>query len=121
MIQAKLNDTLVYNDSLVCREVNFYREAQQQWEQKAEVKANKEKFSIYLYPNPVSHQLSIMFSEETTGEIKITDALGNLIYFDQVKQNAKQRIIDLSNISAGLYFLQFSNSSELCTKKFIKQ
>ncbi|MCC7532399.1 MAG: T9SS type A sorting domain-containing protein, partial [Bacteroidia bacterium] len=116
-----VNDTVIYNDSLVCRDINYYREIQEQWEQKAEIKSNKEKFSLYLFPNPVSNQLSIMFSEETSGEIKIIDAMGKLIRLEEIKQQTKQKIIEVRNLPAGLYFIQFSNSKLTSLKKFIKQ
>lgn len=115
-----VNDTLEYNDSLVCRQVNYFREKQEEWEQKAAIKSNKEKFSLYLFPNPVSNLLSIMFSEETSGEIKITDAMGQIIRLEEIKQQTKQKQIDVRNLPAGLYFIQFSNSKLSSLKKFIK-
>lgn len=46
-----VNDTLEYNDSLVCRQLNYFREAQVEWEQKNEIKVNEEKLSLQVFPN----------------------------------------------------------------------
>jgi hypothetical protein len=78
-------------------------------------------FQIKAFPNPVSGQLTVMFSEETQGTIRISNAMGQMIWQTEVKQNSKQMLIDVGHFSPGLYFMQFGNSQTHQSKKFIKQ
>ena len=66
---------------------------------------------IKIYPNPVNSILQVSVSNETLGQIKIVDVLGNEILQTQQKQ------IDVSNFQNGVYFIRVGAS----TQKFIVQ
>lgn len=68
-----------------------------------------------IYPNPVNDKLFIA-SDETL-EIKIMDALGNVLISDKLYSN--QNRIDVSSFAAGVYFIKEMNSG--VTKKFVKK
>jgi hypothetical protein len=116
-----INDTTVYNDSLICGNAGYFRDIQDEWAQKENVKTDQESLIVYLYPNPASQHLTLLFSTETQGEIRISDAMGRLIWHGHVKQSSKQKLIDVGDFPSGLYFLSFNNSRLFSTMKFIKQ
>ena len=65
---------MVYNDSLICRQANYFRDSQEQWEQKAEIKTKKDNLSVYLYPNPSKDKLKVLIvGDNDAGIIKIYD------------------------------------------------
>lgn len=66
---------------------------------------------INIYPNPTNSILQVSVSNETLGQIKIVDVLGNEILQTQQKQ------IDVSNLQNGVYFICVGTS----TQKFIVQ
>jgi hypothetical protein len=78
-----------------------------------------------IYPNPVASSLHIIIpsSEETLGDsfISITDVLGKVVGNYIYKESNTSLDIDLSNLSAGSYFIKITNKKEVITKKIIKQ
>ena len=78
-----------------------------------------------IYPNPVASSLHIIIpsSEETLGDsfISITDVLGKVVGNYIYKESNTSLDIDLSNFSAGSYFIKITNKKEVITKKIIKQ
>ena len=78
-----------------------------------------------IYPNPVASSLHIIIpsSEETLGNsfISITDVLGKVVGNYIYKESNTSLDIDLSNLSAGSYFIKITNKKEVITKKIIKQ
>lgn len=78
-----------------------------------------------IYPNPVASSLHIIIpsSEETLGDsfISITDVLGKVVGNYIYKESNTSLDIDLSNLSAGSYFIKITNKKDVITKKIIKQ
>jgi len=60
-----------------------------------------------VYPNPFKNYIMINSDEALEGYIRITDALGHLIFTTFI--NEKQNRIDLPPIRSGLYFLTLPN------------
>lgn len=82
---------------------------------------NDEEFDRFIiYPNPTSDYLNIRSSipENTPVDIKILDVLGRVHknYNTHVKPNLKIRVTDLK---AGIYFIELKTSKEKSIKKFI--
>ena len=78
---------------------------------------------VAIYPNPFEDQLTIM-SKLAVGnlqlaEIKITDVLGREMFL--IKNNRESQVINLSSLSAGIYFVSISNEDFRVTRKIIKQ
>ena len=68
-----------------------------------------------LYPNPVTSQLNIK-SEKLIHQVKIYDFMGKL-----KMASDKSRDINVSNLSAGFYFVElYFSDGNLSIEKFIK-
>lgn len=74
--------------------------------------------SIFIYPNPATNQLNFLVKNNSTiDDISINDISGKMIY----KSNSISNTIDVSNLSAGVYFVTFKSDKNSVTKKFIKE
>jgi hypothetical protein len=71
--------------------------------------------SLQIYPNPATTSLTIV-SSSTINQIGIIDVLGQRVYNNGY--NANKVLIDLSNLSAAVYFVKV-NGSEV--RKFVKE
>ncbi|MDG1476118.1 MAG: T9SS type A sorting domain-containing protein [Vicingaceae bacterium] len=70
---------------------------------------------ISVFPNPVNSYLTIQ-TTEVIENISVVSALGATIEYVVAPNN----IVDLSSLTAGVYFLQMKTSNGLMSKKFIK-
>ncbi len=78
---------------------------------------------IFIYPNPVADLLNINTtnSEELIkGKITILDVNGQVVKSEKVN-NQKIAVINVSNLSQGIYLCKYSNNKETKTVKFIKK
>lgn len=82
----------------------------------ADIYENHSNNSTLIYPNPTSNQLSIV-TELEHSEITIIDITGKLIM--AIKQ--KTNIINTSELSDGIYFINLISEERIITKKFVKQ
>ncbi len=73
-----------------------------------------ERVQISLYPNPTNGSLYIESQNAITGDLTVIDIQGRI-----VKTFAVSTIVDVSQLTAGLYFLKISSEGEVITKKFI--
>lgn len=74
--------------------------------------------SIFIYPNPATSQLNFLVKNNSSiDDISINDISGKIIY----KSNTISNTIDVSNLSAGVYFVTFKSDRNSVTKKFIKE
>jgi subtilisin family serine protease len=80
-------------------------------------------YNFNLYPNPTNNFLNIVCNE-SLGEsvtVEITDASGKLIASLPFKNNNAQNIsINMSHLSAGVYFCKVSSNNYSYVKKFVK-
>lgn len=71
-----------------------------------------------FYPNPVSGELHVIFSEEWEGnELRIFNALGTLVWRGVFQYEP----IDIGHLPAGVYFLKAFNGRSLVNVKFLKK
>lgn len=82
--------------------------------------------SLKVFPNPVNKQLQISYSLDKSREvaIRILDMNSKVVYFMPVQSQlpgTHLQSIDLSNISNGIYILNFITESENSMYKIIKQ
>ncbi|MCX7861629.1 MAG: T9SS type A sorting domain-containing protein, partial [Bacteroidales bacterium] len=78
---------------------------------------------IQIYPNPVSSELTIMFSSEVMDEdykIEVYDILGNKL-IEKFNKTAGEFKLNVSNIADGVYVLHICSSSVNVQHKFIIQ
>ena len=66
-----------------------------------------------LYPNPASHSFTV---ESTVKEIKVFDALGQLV------QQGTEKIVEVSTWPEGIYFVRIMDENDIVsTVKFVKR
>ena len=68
-----------------------------------------------LYPNPANDELNILFNDEIE-EIKVYDLHGRVII-----EGVSEKIVDVSKLTAGLYFIELSAFSGKSIQKFVKE
>lgn len=81
-------------------------------------KHSKEINDAFLYPNPVSGVLNLN-AENNLSIVGITDALGRELSLNTLKVSTTS--VDVSSLSAGIYFARISGSNTVRYLKFVKQ
>jgi hypothetical protein len=76
----------------------------------------KLKNDVYIYPNPTSTQLFID-TKIAIKEITIVNTTGKLVKSLTLNSN----VIDVTDLSNGVYFIKLTTNEGLITKKFVKQ
>ena len=81
----------------------------------------KENNNFYIYPNPVSDEFTIKITETgiISNELKIYNILGEMVYQTLI-QNSKT-LINISDLSSGMYFVKLISDKQIITKKIIKE
>jgi hypothetical protein len=76
---------------------------------------------VELFPNPASDYINIKFAKAEYAEILIHDVFGKLVYIGNIL-GENRKIIDLSFLSEGCYFIRINSKKEgkTITKKIIK-
>lgn len=75
-------------------------------------------FSVEVYPNPASEQVTISSAMNLINSVEIADINGRIIFSNEHPGNSYN--IDLSEFRKGLYFLRISDGREVTTRKLIK-
>ncbi|MEI6822478.1 MAG: T9SS type A sorting domain-containing protein [Bacteroidota bacterium] len=79
--------------------------------------------NINIYPNPAHDKLTINCSNIKRGITKfsIFNVQGAKIYSDEtiINTNAFNKVINVSNLKSGIYYLKFENDSGVINNKFI--
>ena len=76
-----------------------------------------------VYPNPVTDRLALNFdATEVTTSIEIKNMLGQTVYSAVLKNGTgkQSRIVDVSVLDKGVYFIQLTTNNSISSKKFIK-
>ena len=73
---------------------------------------------LEIYPNPISDKL-ILNSTSTSYSLKITDALGRLVYSEKNLSGKKE--INTINWEQGLYILYLCTDTKIISGKVVKQ
>lgn len=77
--------------------------------------------NINLFPNPVMDQLSISSPTAVEAEIRIFDLSGKLLIYHSNATLGNSYSVNVSKLSAGVYFLRINTSKGIATKRFIKK
>lgn len=116
-----VNDTIEYHDSLVCRQANYFKESQEHWEQKAEIKTKKENLNVYLYPNPAKDKLKVLINgDNEAGIIKIYNLTGAIVADFNISKSSVSKELDISVLSEGYYMIHFNLGDYNEVKTFVK-
>ena len=78
--------------------------------------------SVQVYPNPTSGILNLIQDQITSHELQVK----NIEVFDvmgkkQRVESGKQNVMDISDLPAGVYFLQIQTENGMVTRKVIKR
>lgn len=76
---------------------------------------------LIVYPNPAGKTLNIRARRGTQGfeNIVVSDLVGKTVFFAHTSANG-QESIDISGLSAGVYFVSFNLNGKSYTRKFVK-
>ncbi len=74
---------------------------------------------LAVYPNPADDKLFVKWNEGYFSEIRIFDAAGKLLYFENEAALENTHEIDVSDLSAGIYYVRINNEKGVATKKVI--
>lgn len=72
--------------------------------------------SFSLYPNPTTNQLTIA-TDLAISNVTIVDLTGKII----VTHNQPPKLVDVTALPKGIYFIQITTDTTIITKKFVKQ
>jgi hypothetical protein len=102
---ALINDSIEYNDAIVCLQSGIYREAY-----------TENIFPIFIIvPNPANSSVEIVV-EKITGEIckvEIANILGQELIIKDIDCNKKSHQVDVSNLNNGIYLVKFFVDNEI--------
>ena len=77
--------------------------------------------SITLYPNPATKSITLLTNKAISIDtISIYNAIGQLIVETPINNFIPSFVMDISNLSKGIYFIEISNAKNKITKKFVK-
>ncbi|CAN5242028.1 hypothetical protein BH09BAC2_BH09BAC2_22470 [soil metagenome] len=87
----------------------------------ASVKLNNNFSNAVIYPNPASGQINIQLPEvlEEQTLINVFDAIGNKVKTLNAAKGESNINVSVSNLSAGRYFINFSNHLQIFKKSFV--
>ena len=104
---------------------NFYRLEQLDFDgNKTEVGVRVVNISlltaIKIYPNPFKELVQIEFTAGIYQKIELTDVAGKILKVIEIAPVDNHRELNMSNLSAGTYFMRFVGNGKLETRKVIK-
>jgi hypothetical protein len=74
--------------------------------------------NIRIYPNPSNQSISVSTPFEGSTAVRITDALGNTVLNTNI---ASCNPLNISNLTAGVYYFSISLGCQTLSRRFIKQ
>ncbi|MGB0861476.1 MAG: T9SS type A sorting domain-containing protein [Saprospiraceae bacterium] len=70
----------------------------------------QEPSTISVFPNPTNNQITVTGTETELKTIKIYNVFGQEIIVEILEDNSNNIIIDMSNLSAGIYYVITKNN-----------
>jgi hypothetical protein len=74
--------------------------------------------TVQLYPNPTSGLVNVFQNTPDANQIEVYNSIGSLVYSADLIEHTV--VIDLTDNSAGIYFLKIKTQEGILTKKIIK-
>ncbi len=114
-----VNDTIIYNDSVVCRNVGYFRESQELLMPELQEKVKSIHFVVY--PNPGNERLNMIITGNTAdGVVSVYNALGALIQNINIAKESNSKEVDIINWAEGYYLIKYHTNNYQSQIKFIK-
>jgi len=85
----------------------------------AHMKQQQQSEDLKIYPTLVSNNLFVYASQTVQGQINIVDINGQVI--QQYEQSAPETQLNVSNLPAGIYFIQTMANDIILVEKFVKR
>ena len=101
------NPNVVYNDKLICLQGGI-----------ALRKSKPKVFSFNLFPNPATDQVTVQYSIETDGVLKIINTIGETVSIHRIPSDNNQIKVDTKNLTNGIYFVSLRDNNQ--ANKIIK-
>ncbi|MES2762210.1 MAG: T9SS type A sorting domain-containing protein [Bacteroidota bacterium] len=76
---------------------------------------------LFIYPNPSHCEINISSGKDIINGVKIFDAKGSLVLSVNYNDTTAQKMINVSSLTQGLYFIQIQSQKHNATYKFIKE
>jgi hypothetical protein len=76
--------------------------------------------NVAIYPNPSNGIYNLSYGDVTIKNIEIFDVTGKIIYQQNQLSNS-EATIDITNASAGVYFVKISTENQQVVKRIIKK
>jgi hypothetical protein len=81
--------------------------------------ADFENAGIEIYPNPTNDKIALSWHEQLKiNALKLYDASGKLI--SEVSNLGNTHVFDMSQLSAGLYYMEFVGADKVFVSKIVK-
>jgi len=78
--------------------------------------------SIILHPNPAFSEVTLSFENQLErAELRIFDLSGKLVYFETDQEMSRSKILDVSGLTSGVYFIRINSEEGTATKRLIKR
>ena len=85
------------------------------------IKEIENNFDIQVYPNPAKNELRVTSYELQVTNVEVFDVYGRKQKAESRKQKAEsEMVLDISHLSAGVYFIRISTEKGVVNKKVVK-
>ncbi|MCO5229711.1 MAG: T9SS type A sorting domain-containing protein [Chitinophagales bacterium] len=117
----------VYYDLQPLDGYNYYRLAQVDYDGTTEflgirmLEFSEDNREIQLYPNPSSTNVNIYFSKGVYSQLELIDVNSKVLYSLSLANSDNWKDIDLTNYSAGVYFIRLIGDAKSDVKKLVKK
>jgi len=77
--------------------------------------------NIEVFPNPANNVVNVIGLSKNTNRIEVVSASGKKVFSKNVTKRSNSHIIDVSSLSAGVYFVEIYSDNKKEIRKFIKK
>lgn len=77
--------------------------------------------NVFIYPNPATETIHLMFKDMVEADLRIFDTSGKLIIYLPNVLLKDEYTIDISKLNTGLFFLRINSDKGVLTKKIFKK
>lgn len=79
------------------------------------------KETVFIFPNPATHTLTISFPANTYAKLQLVDAVGKILSTKKIGAKDHELKLEVNHLPVGLYTIMLSSGNHQTAHKFIKQ